>query len=333
MFINDRILAIFWFNEYRFMKILVVGGAGYIGGSVTDSLSKRGLPFTVYDSLLYEHQYLKPVDFIRGDIRDTEKLKKILGEYSHVIWLAAIVGDPACKIKPELTVSVNQEAVKWLSENYNGRIVFLSTCSVYGKNNDLLNEDSKTNPLSLYAQTKLNAEGYLKNKNCLVFRLGTVFGVSDPFSRIRMDLAINYMTANAIKKGSLSVFGGSQWRPFIHVKDVGGIVAYNIDRDIKGIYNLASFNTQIKEAGKLISEITNSKIELVEEKFQDARDYRVDNQKALNDKVFDVNLVRKIEDGVKEISDLIRSGRIKYTENDVYFNEKHIMNLIAKNEI
>ena len=315
------------------MKVLVVGGAGYIGGAVTDVLIRENVPFTVYDRLLYEHQYLKPVDFIFGDIRDVEKLKKILQKYTHVIWLAAIVGDPACKIKPDLTTSTNQEAVKWLSESFNGRIIFLSTCSVYGQNNNLIYENSKPNPLSLYAETKLKAETYLANKNCLIFRLGTVFGVSDAFSRIRMDLAANYMTANAIKRGALSVFGGSQWRPFIHVKDVGEAIVRNLDRDIVGIYNLASFNTQIKDMGETISKITGCKIEQVEQKFQDARDYHVSTDKALKDSVFDPNTTKKLEYGVKEISDIITSGRIKYTENDVYFNERHITSLIEKNEL
>ncbi|MDD5638833.1 MAG: NAD-dependent epimerase/dehydratase family protein, partial [Candidatus Pacebacteria bacterium] len=103
-------------------KVLVVGGAGYIGGAVTDILLGKGIPFTVYDNLLYEQQYFKPVDFIYGDVRDTKKLKKLLPNYTHVIWLAAIVGDAACQIKPELTIEINQHSIKWLSKNYNGRI-------------------------------------------------------------------------------------------------------------------------------------------------------------------------------------------------------------------
>ena len=314
-------------------KVLVVGGAGYIGGAVTDALLQKGIPFTVYDNLLYEYLYLKPVDFIFGDIRDTEKLSKILPQYTHVIWLAAIVGDPACQIKPELTVSVNQETVKWLSENYTGRIIFLSTCSVYGQHNEVLGEGAPTNPLSLYAQTKLAAESFLKDKNALIFRLGTVFGISDTFSRIRMDLAVNYMTANALKKGELSVFGGSQWRPFIHVKDVGDTVVHNLDRPVVGIYNLASFNVKIKELGETISKITGCKIKQVEQKFQDARDYRVNNEKAVKDGIFNPQSARLIKDGVKEITDLIQDGRIRYTESDVYFNERHIANLIKNNEL
>ncbi|MCE9549366.1 NAD(P)-dependent oxidoreductase [Candidatus Nomurabacteria bacterium] len=315
------------------MKVLVVGGAGYIGGAVTDALLEKKIPFTVYDSLLYEHLYLKPVDFIFGDIRDTEKLSKILPQYTHVIWLAAIVGDPACQIKPELTVAVNQDAVKWLSENYEGRIVFISTCSVYGQHDDVLDENAPTNPLSLYAQTKLAAEAYLKGKNALILRLGTVFGVSDAFSRLRMDLAVNYMTANAIKKGKLSVFGGDQWRPFIHVKDVGNAIVNNLDHSASGVYNLASFNITIKELGEIISKITSCKVEYGEQKFQDARNYRVNNSKAAKDSIFDFNSARLIEDGVKEITNLIQNGRIKYAESDVYFNERHLANLLKNNEL
>src|SRR5260221_403050 len=102
--------------------VLVVGGAGYIGGSVTDELLKRKIPFSVYDNLTYEQQYLKPVDFIFGDIRDTEKLKKFLPNYSHIIWLAALVGDGACAIKPLLTKVINQDSLEWLADNYSGRI-------------------------------------------------------------------------------------------------------------------------------------------------------------------------------------------------------------------
>ncbi len=315
------------------MNVLVVGGAGYIGGAVTDALLKKDITFTVFDSLLYEHQYFKQVDFIFGDIRDTEKLKKLLPLYTHVIWLAAIVGDPACQIRPELTTAVNQEAVKWLSENYDGRIIFLSTCSVYGYNNDLLDEGAPTNPISLYAQTKLKAESYLEDRDCMTFRLGTVFGVSDTFARLRMDLAVNYMTANALQKGKLSIFGGSQWRPFVHVKDVGDIVVRSLEVPLRGVYNLAAFNMQIRDMGKLISEITHCQIELSEQKFQDVRDYHVSSEKAVAAGIFNPNAVRKIQDGVREISDLIQSGRIKYTESDVYFNERHIVNLIKNNEL
>jgi len=107
------------------INVLVVGGAGYIGGAVTDILMERNIPFTVYDNLLYEHQYFKLVNFVYGDIRDTKKLKKLLPYYTHVIWLAAIVGDAACQIRPELTIEINQKSIQWLSKNYDGRIILI----------------------------------------------------------------------------------------------------------------------------------------------------------------------------------------------------------------
>ena len=127
-------------------KVLVVGGAGYIGGAVTELLSTEKIPFSVYDSLVYEPHYLKKVDFVCGDVRDTARLKALLANYTHVIWLAAIVGDAACEVSPELTVGVNQRAVGWLAENYHGRIVFTSTCSVYGQYDSEVDEDAPVQP-------------------------------------------------------------------------------------------------------------------------------------------------------------------------------------------
>lgn len=314
-------------NKKSGNNILVVGGAGYIGGAVTDILMEKNIPFAVYDNLLYEQQYFKPVDFIYGDVRDTKKLKRLLPKYTHVIWLAAIVGDAACQIKPELTIETNQTSVQWLSENYNGRIIFASTCSVYGQNDDEVNEKSILNPLSLYAKTKVEAEKSLKDKNCLIFRLGTVFGVSDTYSRLRMDLVVNYMTANATTKGKLSVFGGTQWRPLIHVRNVAEAIVNNLERPITGIYNLSTLNYQIKDLAKEISEITECKIEYVEQKFEDLRNYHVSTKKAKKDGVLNFKKVYTVADGVKQIYDLITSKRVKYAENDIYFNEKHITNL------
>ena len=263
------------------MKVLVTGGAGYIGGGVVDALARENIPFTVYDSLLYEYQYLKPVDFIRGDIRDREKLGKILPDYTHIIWLGAIVGDAACQVKPELTVAVNQEAVKWVAENYNGRIIFASTCLVQGQNDNLIDEDSAVNPLSVYAEAKLEAEKYLHKGKNLILRLGTVYGVSDTSSRLRMDLVVNYMTASALTKGKLSVFGGTQWRPLIHVNDVAEAMVDNLEKKTVGIYNLSTVNMQIKDLAKIVSDMTGCVVEHTSQKFEDRRNYHVRNEKSI----------------------------------------------------
>lgn len=314
-------------------KVLVVGGAGYIGGSVTDILMERNIPFSVYDVLLYEHQYLKPVDFIYGDVRDVEKLKKILPNYSHIIWLSAIVGDAACQIKPELTVQINRDSVKWLCENYDGKIVFTSTCSVYGQNNDEVTEDSLLNPLSLYAKTKMEAEEFLKNKNSIIFRLGTVFGVSDSYSRIRMDLVVNYITAKAIKDGKISIFNGNQWRPLIHVYNVAEAIVNSLEKDVVGTFNISTLNYQIKELGKEVSKITGCNIEYINKSFEDSRNYHVSVDKAKKQGLLSFKKIFSVKDGSKQISDLIKSGRLKYAENDLYFNERHIANLNINGKI
>lgn len=311
-------------------KVLVVGGAGYIGGGVTDYLIANKIPFTVYDNLTYENHYLKPVEFIHGDIRDHSKLKKLLPKYSHVIWLAALVGDGACAIKPKLTKEINQESLEWLSHNYNGRIIFTSTCSVYGAHDKPVHEKSPTNPLSAYAKTKLAAEKALQGKNALIFRLGTAYGISDHFSRIRMDLAVNYMTMNAIKKGALTVFGGKQWRPFIHVNDIAKNIVKNIDTKHKGIFNIATFNLNIINLAQKIKKHTNCQVNTTPQKFQDNRNYFADVSKAIKAGVFDKKTERTIEHGIKEIKKLVLDNRVNDLEHEFYCNEKRIMSIIDK---
>ncbi len=313
-------------------NVLVVGGAGYIGGSVTDELMARKIPFTVYDNLTYENQYLKPVDFMYGDIRNKTLLKKVLPNYSHVVWLAAIVGDGACAIKPDLTREVNESSVGFLSRAFDGRIIFTSTCSVYGVSQKPVIESSPTHPLSVYAQTKLAAEGYLTGKNALIFRLGTAFGLSDTYSRIRMDLAVNYMTMNAIKHGELTIFGGSQWRPFIHVKDIGKIIVDNLSGRQKGTYNLATQNETIIEIARVIQKVTKCKVGKTKQRFQDDRSYNAVITKALRDKIFTKKTKYTIAFGVSEIKDLVRSKRVKNMDLEYYSNAKHLLTAIEQYE-
>ena len=206
------------------MKILIVGGAGYVGGYVTDLLKETNNEIIIYDNLLYENQFQKDVNFIYGDVRDYKKIQNYFDWADTVIWMAALVGDGACSINPVITNKVNFESVENLAKNFNGKIVFFSTCSVYGAQDDVLDENSNTNPLSVYASTKLSAEKILLSKNSLIFRLGTLFGVGDAFSRIRMDLVVNVLTAKAITEKKLTVFGGRQFRPLLHVKDAARMI-------------------------------------------------------------------------------------------------------------
>ena len=174
-----------------------------------------------------------------------DKLQPQLDWADVTVWLAALVGDPACALNPDVSIAINQESVKWLAGHFDGRIVFLSTCSVYGARDGVLDESSPTNPLSVYAATKLEAERYLANKNAIIFRLGTLFGVGDVFSRIRLDLVVNTLAVRAHNLGKISVFGGDQFRPLLHVRDAAQAVVDNMATAHTGIFNLHKQNVRI----------------------------------------------------------------------------------------
>jgi nucleoside-diphosphate-sugar epimerase len=316
------------------MKVLVVGGAGYIGGAVTDWLKARLIPFTVYDNLFYEPHYLKPVSFIRGDIRDKDLLGRIMHEYSHVIWLAALVGDGACQVKPSLTQAINTDSIAWFAKRFEGKIIFTSTCSVYGEHEGLVDETGVTNPLSLYAQTKLEAEGYLLQRgDSLIFRLGTAFGLSDNYSRPRMDLVANQMPVTALTKGVINLNGGEQWRPMIHVRDIARTIVENLNRGETGIYNLATENVQIKKIAEACAKITKCKVNVTPMNSVDARNYRANIEKAKRDHIFSTHFNYTIEDGILQFVELIRSKRIADLSSGLYFNVRHVEEMINAGKI
>lgn len=310
-------------------KVLVVGGAGYVGGAVTDTILNAGYNVRVYDNLLYEDSFRKKVEFIYGDILDIEKLKSLLKWADVVVWLAAIVGDGACQVDPELTREVNQESVKWLAQNFDGRIVFMSTCSVYGAQEKELSEDSPINPLSIYASTKLKAESYLSEKNSIIFRLGTLFGVGDLFSRVRMDLVVNILTVKAYVNNKLSVFGGEQFRPLLHVKDVANAIMTNLSAEHRGIFNLHRQNVRIVDlAYQVRNHFPDCKIEQTEMTFQDARNYRVSSQKAIE--TFNFTPSHSIDDGIDEIKFLIENKRLKDVNHIRYSNHRYLQSISGR---
>ena len=304
------------------MNILVVGGAGYVGGGIVDKLSKDH-EVTVYDSLIYETSYRKKVNFILGDIRDSSKLNSILSDFDVVVWLAALVGDGACAINPELTHEINTESVKNLVQNFDKRIVFLSTCSVYGAQDGILTESSDTNPLSEYASSKLKAEEHLKDSNALIFRLGTLFGLSDEFSRVRLDLVVNILTAKALIDKKISVFGGDQWRPLLHVNDVSNAINHCLNTDVTGIYNLHHKNYKIIDIAKEIEKkVKDVEVEVTPMSFEDARNYQVSSQKLLDETGFEASI--ELINGVNEIYDLIFHNRIKDISDPRYSNQNFL---------
>ena len=304
------------------MNVLVVGGAGYVGGGIVDKL-KENHNVTVFDSLIYEESYRKDVNFVYGDIRDKDKLLSLLNKNDAVIWLAALVGDGACSINPELTFEINSESVKFLAENFKKRIVFLSTCSVYGAQDGMLDETSSINPLSEYASSKVQAEEYLQNSDAIIFRLGTLFGISDEFSRIRLDLVVNILVTKALTEGKLTVFGGEQWRPLLHVNDVANAINHTLEGGVTGIFNLHYKNFKIIDiANEIIQKVPSAIIETTPMKFQDARNYQVSSEKLFNNTGFKAEV--DLKSGIQEVFDLISNNRIKDVNHIRYSNQNYL---------
>jgi len=321
------------------MKVLIVGGAGYIGGALVDAFRSQNVMRStphfdvhVYDNLLYERQYLKGVMFHYGDIRERHKLLRLIeGEdFDVIVWLAAIVGDPACQHNPELAKEINEDSVAWLaSVAGERRIIFPSSCSVYGRNaKKNLTEEDRAEPLSIYAETKLGAETYLKDRNTVIFRLGTVYGLGDKFARPRFDLVVNIMTANMVRNGELTVHGGDQTRPLVHVKDIARIIAYAAQHDMCGIYNVAQYNMRIDELATIIRDtLQHGEIKVTEREGEgmDARDYSVSTAKFNRD--FKIPFNFSLERAIAEIGAAVASRRIKNHKHPVFNN---LLNLKEK---
>lgn len=309
-------------------KMLIVGGAGYLGGYMTDVFTqKEDYDVTVYDNLLYETRFLKEVKFIYGDIRDTEKLGKILNNFDIVVWLAALVGDGACAINTALTEEINFKATKWLVDNFHGMVVFMSTCSVYGMNSELIDEDAVPNPLSAYAATKLEAERYVIEhaKSYIIFRLGTLYGLGDAFSRLRFDLVVNILTLRAVRGETLTVFGGQQWRPILHVRDVAHALEYCLTNNIQGLYNLSERNVEINDlALEIQKHLPNTKVVKQDIKFEDLRDYKVKN-----DRILATGWRPKftLSEGIEEMKRVFLEDRIKDTTDPVYSNVAYLKSI------
>jgi len=315
-------------------KVLLVGGAGYIGGLTCDYLKEAGLEVTVYDNLLYENRFLKEIPFIYGDIRDTEKLYNVSKAFDVIVLMAALVGDPACSVDHDLTEEINYKSIKDFCENVSPskHIVFMSTCSVYGAQDGMLDESSDTNPLSSYASTKLKAEEHILDNGGTIFRLGTVFGLGDTYSRLRMDLVVNVLTMKAVKDGEININGGDQWRPIISVKDIAGYVTEACIEEYEGIFVLSKENVVIRELGERVAGmIPNTKINYTEISFQDARNYKVDNVKSLN--TFKYKSKVTVEEEVTRMVKMFTENRVENPEDKIYHNGAFLKNKKEKKQL
>lgn len=207
-------------------KILITGGAGYLGSVAAEHFLSLGYPVTVLDNLLYKQLSLlhlfkhSQFRFVLGDVRDKDLLQKLVKEHDTIIPLAAIVGMPACDKNPQLAIDLNFHQIEHILEvlESSQKLILPNTNSQYGSSDDIITEESPFNPLSLYAKTKCDAENaMLKHGNGVSLRLATVFGVSP---RMRQDLLVNDFVYKAMTDGYLVLFEANFKRNYIHIRDI-----------------------------------------------------------------------------------------------------------------
>jgi len=305
--------------------VLVIGGAGYLGSVLVRQLLARGYKVRVLDSLLFGRKSLDPVmndpgfELIVGDIRDIQAVVQAMKGCDAVIHLAAIVGDPACEENRPLAVEVNRAATQMAMEISRGygvtRFLFASSCSVYGASDSITDEHSALAPLSTYAQTKIDSEGIvLASKSPdfypTVLRLSTLFGASP---RMRFDLVVNLLTGRAFSNRKITIFNGSQWRPFMHTQDAARALIACLEASpevVSGqIFNAGdnTLNHQLSDIADNIQEIMpHAQIEPVEN--QDRRNYRVSFDKIRGHLRFTCQWTLK--DGIHEIHEMLTSGQV-----------------------
>ena len=308
-------------------KILITGGAGYIGSMLSTELVNLGHEITVVDQLKYDkgsldHLYFnKNFKFINADVRSMKILKQNINKNEFIIPLAALVGAPLCQKNKKEAISVNFDAIKNILKNLNtkNKLVYLTTNSGYGigEKNKYCNEESHLNPISLYGQTKCNAETeVMKFKNTISFRLATVFGAS---YRMRSDLLVNNFVQRAINQNYIDVFEPQFRRNFIHIRDVVKAIIFsikNFDKLKSDVFNLglSSANiTKIDLVRKIKLQIKTLKIKVIKNKSDpDKRDYFVSNKKIEN-KGFVASV--SLDQGIKELISVFRNNKSKIVNN------------------
>jgi len=318
--------------------VLVTGGAGYIGSVLVRRLLADGRSVRVLDRMLHGGHGLEDLsheprlEVLLRDLRDPRVHEEALQGVGSVIHLAAIVGDKACAQDTDLAVQTNWSSTVALARRARAvgvkRFVFASTCSVYGEGRDeTLDEESPTKPLSLYAETRWHAEqGILEiprddGFEPVLLRFGTVYGLSP---RMRFDLAVNFLAAQAVREGRVKIFGGSQWRPFVHVADI----ARGIEMALTGplpegplpILNLGDNleNYQLRDLKEELETHVPGVHVAIEPEKEDPRTYRVRFDRI--ERLWGFRATRRVGDGIEEVARAVRAGIIADMRDRRYYN-------------
>ena len=323
-------------------KILLVGGAGYIGTVLTDYFLKKGYKIKCLDALIYPKQEVpnkflknKNYEFIHGDIRDLISINKSLKEVDNIVILAGLVGDPITKKYPKQSEDINYFGIKNFIDNCSDKnihkLIFVSTCSNYGiiNNNQKADENFNLKPLSSYAKHKVEIEKYilsLKNKvsySPTILRFATAFGLSP---RMRFDLTVNHFTKELAEEKILNIYDADTWRPYCHVNDFARLIEIVLNNEDNKtdfeIFNAGSDKNNYTKKNildEIVKILPKSNITYNDEGV-DKRNYRVDFSKVK--KILNFEAQYTVPDGIKEIYKAINSN--SFSKNINHFGNFEI---------
>lgn len=330
-------------------RVLVTGGAGYVGSVLVPLLLKKGYKVNVLDTFWFwksTDEYLKAIKaknnpnltLVKGDLRNKEDIKKALAGVDSVVHLGCMSNDPSAELDADFTHSVNYNGsvnvIDLAKEMRVKRFIYASSSSVYGiKKEPNVTEDLELEPLTQYSKLKIEIEKYLMknfddNFKGVIIRPSTICGYSP---RLRLDVVIHILTNFAINKGKIRVFGGEQKRPLIHIKDMVRLyellLKVPVDKINKKIYNAGYGNLKVIEIANLVKEVVGDiPIEIVPT--DDLRSYHVCSDKIKKELGFEVK--HTIKEAIIELKELFENNKILNVDDDIYYNIKRMKNILEK---
>lgn len=326
--------------------VLVTGGAGYVGSRLVPELLAAGYQVRVLDTCWYGEPDKKLTDgsnafsLVRGDIRDEHLVSKALVGVTDVIHLACISNDPSYDLDPSLGKSINLDSflplVKRAKDAGARRFIYASSSSVYGiKEEASVTEDLVLEPLTDYSRYKAECEEILLAERAPGFSTTTLrpATVCGPAPRQRMDLTVNLLTNHAYNSGAIRVFGGSQYRPNLHIQDMCRAYLEVLQQDAEKIdgqvFNVGTDNLTVMEIAKLVKEIVNKEVDLVVEPSPDNRSYRISSERILEHLGF--RPLHTVEDAIRDLLSWFDRGAFPDSMTDSrYFNISRMQAIIPE---
>ncbi len=330
-------------------RVLVTGGAGYVGSPLVSSLLKKGYKVTVLDTFWFwnsvkEYQEALGIDnnpnirIIKGDLRNKKEVEASLKDADSIIHLACVSNDPSSELDSDFTHSVNYDGqinlIDLSKDAGVKKFVYASTSSVYGiKQEKNVTEDLELEPLTQYSRLKVEIEHYLLHRlkgsfKGVIIRPSTVCGYSP---RQRLDVVVNIITNLAINKGKITVFGGTQLRPNIHIKDMVRVFEILLETPmdkINGkIYNAGYENLKVLEIASLVREVVGN-VEVKVEESNDLRSYHVCSDKIKNELGFEPK--HSVKEAIIELKQAFENGLIKDIDDDKYYNVRRMKKIIEQ---